>query len=349
MSSPRVTVLMPIYNGEAFVRDAVESILTQTYRNFELLVVDDGSTDATLNIVRSYDDDRLRVLQNAQNLGLPAALNVGVRAARGALIARQDVDDISYPDRLKRQVAFLDANPAVVVLGTQFVSLNERGRRRPLHLWMKCRSALGIRWQLMFENAFVHSSVMFRRDVVLTQFDGYDERFPACEDVDLWARVARRYPLRNLPEFLMAYRGRTASVSGTYSVVSLKKGRDVYAAYAADTVGLDPVAEEGLDTLMQGMSPRVYPPLDSLRPVVRWIDWAYGRFVERWPEAARIGEIRAQAASLVGRLATLSANERPLRMSRWYMEAARYHLPTFARGTPRFTVACGRALSRRRR
>jgi len=127
---PAVTVLMGVYNGELFVRDAIDSILAQSYRDFELLVVDDGSTDTTPAILASYDDSRLRVLRNEENIGLTRSLNRGLRAARGGLIARQDADDLSLPNRLARQVTFLESHPDVVLLGTQFVSLGA-WRHRP--------------------------------------------------------------------------------------------------------------------------------------------------------------------------------------------------------------------------
>lgn len=347
MTAPRVTVLMPVFNGEAFLGKTIDSILRQTYRDFELLAIDDASTDRTPDVLRSYDDERLRIVRNPHNLGLTRALNVGLREARGELVARQDADDISYPRRLARQTAFLDANPEIVALGTQFVSINRQGHRRPLHLWMKCETSLGIRWQLMFENAIVHSSVMFRRDVVANEFGGYDESFSRNQDFDLWTRIARRYPMRNLHEPLVAVRGWPASLSTGYSAASLQKIRDVCAAYGEDTLGFDVVAGAGLDTLIQGMSPRICPPLRTLRPFVLWIEQSYRRFVERWPEAAQTPEIRAHAASIIARLATISANESPAIMSRWYMEAARYHLPTFARGMVRFAAMSGRALFRR--
>ena len=345
--SPHVTVLMAVYNGAPFLAKAIDSILAQTYEDFELLVVDDGSTDATPDIVRSYGDRRVRTVRNPRNIGLARSLNVGLAEARGALVARHDADDLSYPDRFRRQVEFLAAHPDVAVLGTRFDSIDQRGRRRPLHLWMKCETSVGIRWQMIFENPLVHSSVMFRRDIVVGEFQGYDDRFPINQDFELWARIARRYPLRNLPESLVALRGSSTSMSGRATPASMEKVREVCAAYARDIVGLDQAGEAGLDALLQGMSPEICPPLRTLRPVVRWIDESYQRFVARWPEAEETGEIRAQAASLIARLATLSVGGSPAKMSRWYLEAARYDLPTFARGLVRFTASGGRGLVRR--
>jgi glycosyltransferase involved in cell wall biosynthesis len=346
VSAPRVTVLMPVYNAEAFVAQSAASILNQTFGDFELLVVDDGSTDATSEILRSYDDRRLRIIRNPENLGLTRSLNIGLSEARGALVARQDADDISYPERLECQVAFLDAHPDVPALGAQFHSIDGRGRRRPLHLWMKCETSLGIRWQLIFENALIHSSVMFRRDVVADLFHGYDETFQRNQDFDLWTRIARRYPLRNLHETLISLRGRPDSLNAGYTRRSIARVREVCVAYADDTLGAGGIGQEGLDALLQGMSPRICPPLRNLQPVIQWIDDAYRRFIVRWPEAAQLREIRAHAASLVARLAILSAVESPGVMSRWYLQAARYNVPMFARGLVRFAATGGRALFR---
>lgn len=343
MTSPAVTVLMSVCNGEAYLRDAIDSILTQSYEDFELLVVDDGSVDGTGSILASYADRRIRLLRNAENLGLTRSLNIGLREARGALIARLDADDISYPHRLTRQVRFLEAHPDVAALGTQFVSLDARGRRRPLHLWMRCQTALGIRWQLMFENAFVHSSMMFRRDTVLKQFSGYDESFRTNQDFELWSRLACEHPLRNLGEALVGVRGRPSSVSTRYSLESVGKVGDILVANCAAFIGAGDIAAAGADALVRLTSPVVHPPPYNIRHLIQWIDESYRIFTERFPGAEETSEIRAQAASLIARTASLCASYAPLAMSRWYLESARYHLPTFVRGAARFALTSARA------
>jgi glycosyltransferase involved in cell wall biosynthesis len=343
VSAPRVTVLLCVYNGQAYLREAIDSILAQTYGEFELLVVDDASTDGTPAVLASIADRRLRVLQNRRNLGLTRSLNVGLRASHGELIARHDADDVSYPGRFARQVAFLDAHAEVGAVGSQFVSMSERGRRRPPHLWMKCQTALGIRWQLLFENPFAHSSVMFRRDAVL-EVGGYDESFRTNQDYELWSRLARRFELRNLPEALIALRGRASSISARYSEEAIRKVGDVLIANAQSTLGLDLTQEPAIDDLLRATNPRVYPPIDTLAPVVRWIARLHRRYLELWPAARAIREIDAHAASIIARLATLSAAGSPWTMPRWYFAAAPYHLPTFVRGLPRFGVASVRGV-----
>lgn len=348
MSAPRVTVLLCVYNGEGYVREAIDSILAQTYGDFELLIVDDASTDATPAVLASIADRRLRVLQNRENLGLTRSLNIGLRASHGELIARHDADDLSYPDRLARQVAFLDDHPEVAAVGSQFVSISERGRRRPPHLWMKCQTALGIRWQLLFENPFVHSSVMFRRNAVL-EAGGYDESFRTNQDYELWSRLASRFQLRNLPEALVALRARASSISARYSEEAIRKVGDVLIAHARSTLGLDLTNEPAIGDLLRATNPRVYPPIDTLAPIVRSIARLHARYIELWPAARSVREIDAHAASLIARLAILSAAGYPWTTPRWYFAAARYHFPTFVRGLPRYGVASVRGVMGRPR
>jgi glycosyltransferase involved in cell wall biosynthesis len=347
VAAPDVTVLMCVYNGESYVRDAVDSILAQSYRNFEFLIIDDGSTDTTSDLLASYVDRRIRILRNRENRGLTPSLNLGLREARGHWIARQDADDISYPDRLARQISFLDRHPEVMLLGTQFDSVDERGRRRGPHLWMKCEAALAIRWQLMFENPFVHSTVIVRRDVVLDSLGGYDEAFRTNQDFELWSRLARSYGSRNLPESLVACRGRRTSISSQYRASALRAVKEVLLQNIAETIGPAAGAKDGVDAVLGGMLPRVYGPPATLAPLVSWIDTAYRSFIAIWPEGKQLREIRVHAASLIARLATIAASTAPMKAGRWYVRAAGYDLPTFARGTPRFALTCARSLTGR--
>lgn len=202
---PSVTVLMPVYNGERYLRAAVESILAQTHHDFEFLIMNDGSTDRSREIVISYGDPRIRVIDNETNLGLTRTLNKGLRLASHGLIARQDADDLSCPDRLEKQIAFLLENPDVVLVGTQGVIIDQDGKPRSQLLDRGCRHD-SIRWDLLFDNGFTHTSVMFRKDIVVDEFKGYDESFAYCQDYDLWSRISHRHPVANLPMRLVQYR-----------------------------------------------------------------------------------------------------------------------------------------------
>lgn len=214
MSDPRVSVLMGVYNGAAHVAMALDSLLAQTFNDAEFVIVDDGSSDDTPEILAGYAsrDARIRVLRNSTNLGLTRTLNRGLATCRGTFIARLDADDIASPERLERQVAWLDRNADVVLLGSAYHVLESDGtptvvHRQPLH-------DVEIRWQLLFHNAFCHSSAMWRH-AALTKLasPAYDEAFPYSQDFDLWTRLARHGRLANLPEPLVGLRLHEGTIS----------------------------------------------------------------------------------------------------------------------------------------
>ena len=201
-SAPIVTVLMAVFNGEKYLREAIDSVLTQTFGDFELLIVNDGSTDGSRAIVESYGDSRIRLIDNETNLGLARSLNRGLAVARGRYVARLDADDVSEPERLARQAEFMERHPDVVLLGSWHTLIDEHskeiGRR-----WVPC-DHFPIRWMLEFICPFAHSAVMIRRTALLTE--SYDESFEYAMDYDLWLRLAERGRVANLNQFLMRYR-----------------------------------------------------------------------------------------------------------------------------------------------
>ena len=203
---PAVTVLMSTYNGVRYIDQAIRSILRQTWRDFEFLIIDDASTDRTVEIIESYHDHRICLLRNETNLGVTRSLNRGLASAHGALVAIQDHDDVSHPERLSKQVEFMAANPDMVLAGAQARLLNSRGRRRWRPGWWRPLSPESIRFQSMFDNPFIHSTIIFRREVIWNEFGGYDEKYATGHDYDLVSRVAQRHLVRNLPEKLFDYR-----------------------------------------------------------------------------------------------------------------------------------------------
>jgi len=216
--SLRVTVLLAVCNGEPFVGDAVRSVLAQTFRDFELLVIDDASDDGTAETLAGLADARLRVVGNEENLGLTRSLNRGLALARGEYVARLDADDLALPERLARQVAFLDAHPGVGIVGTQGIPIDVRGRRLFRvgwwhREWRRPRGGVAFDWYRMFDTPFIHSSVMFRRALVRDDLGGYDQSFVLSQDAELWMRAARRVPLANLDETLVAMRIRPRSLT----------------------------------------------------------------------------------------------------------------------------------------
>ena len=202
--TPVLSVVMAARNADALIGEAIASILGQTFSDFELLVVDDASTDRTADVVRRIDDRRVRLLSADRHLGLPGALNYGMERAAGALIARHDHDDVSEPRRFERQVAYFGEHPEAALVGTRAWLMDERGQR--VGVLDRCLDDVSIRWYHLFDNAFVHSSVMFRRAVVWDELGGYDASLPSSEDYELWARVLERHAAANLPERLLSYR-----------------------------------------------------------------------------------------------------------------------------------------------
>jgi glycosyltransferase involved in cell wall biosynthesis len=203
---PKVTVLMSVYNGERFLHESIESILGQTWSDFEFLIINDGCTDNSRDIILSFNDPRIRLVDNLSNIGLTKSLNRGLQLAQAEYIARQDADDISFPGRLERQVQFLDEYPDVALLGTRARAIDENGKPRKTNLLRIPVSLLAIRWYLMFQNAFIHSSVMFRRSIVWKKLGGYDESFVRAQDYELWSRTARSFKVENLSDVFIDYR-----------------------------------------------------------------------------------------------------------------------------------------------
>lgn len=210
---PKITVILPVYNGSLFLQAAIESVLSQSFDDFELIVINDGSTDDSESIVSRVIDSRIRYFKQA-NQGLAATLNRAISLARGEFIARQDQDDISFPFRLEKQIGFLNANPDVGMVGTRAeIWVGDEKTNRVLK--HPTENAL-IQFHLLFDNPFVHSSVMIRRSI-LEQVGGYceDRTRQPPEDYELWSRVARECKVSNLSETLLVYREVVGSMSRT--------------------------------------------------------------------------------------------------------------------------------------
>ena len=208
---PAVSVLMAVHDAERYLKEAVESILDQTFRDFEFLVVDDGSTDATGAILSNYTDSRLRVIRLENNGGLPAALNIGLREACGPLIARMDGDDVSDTRRLELQVAFMHEYPDVLLLGTGFVRIDAAGR--PFDKVQLPTEDGVLQGQLLVGSQFCHPSVMVRTDI-MRAVGGYRSiSGGAAQDYDLWLRIAEHGKIANLQQPLLRYRMHEGQIS----------------------------------------------------------------------------------------------------------------------------------------
>jgi glycosyltransferase involved in cell wall biosynthesis len=204
---PNVTVLMPVFNCAMYIREAVESILNQTYTNFEFLIIDDASTDETVSILKSYTDSRIQLIEKPFNTGLTNSLNQGLRIAKGKYIARMDGDDISLPERFDKQVSFLESHPEVVLCGSWFSIIgSDWVKKLPEH-------HDDIQLTLLRRNCIAHPSVMIRKHI-LDKFDVfYEVSKEPTEDYALWVRLSSLGKLHNLQDPLLNYRVHTSQVS----------------------------------------------------------------------------------------------------------------------------------------
>jgi hypothetical protein len=211
MGQPVISVLMPVYNAVRFVADAIESVLAQTLKEFEFIIIDDGSTDGSTDLLRRFSgqDTRIRLVSRP-NTGFVAALNEGLLLAHGRYVARMDADDISLPDRFAKQVAFLESHPDVAVVGGAIRFLTEDGLSTSG--FNPPPSPASVRKALLHDSALAHPTVMMRREA-LAAVGNYRRAFLAAEDYDLWLRLSERYDLANLEDVVLHYRQHADQVS----------------------------------------------------------------------------------------------------------------------------------------
>jgi glycosyltransferase involved in cell wall biosynthesis len=211
---------MPVYNGEKYLREAMDSILGQTFTDFEFIIINDGSTDQSAEIISLYTDRRIILIHNDQNLGITASLNRGLDVARGEYLARMDCDDISLPERLAKQVMFMDANPAVGACGTWALDIDPVG-----NIIGKWETLVGEQLDNFYwRTSLIHPAAMFR----FTEFGELRYDRAAAEDYDLWFRIRAKRKLDNLPEYLLLYRVHDESISATKADIYIHMAYDVF-------------------------------------------------------------------------------------------------------------------------
>lgn len=199
---PKISVIMPAYNAEKYIAEAIDSILNQTFADFELIILNDHSSDRTEEIILSYKDSRIVYVKNEQNLGVAGTLNRGLEIARGEYIARMDADDISMPERFARQAERLDEAPEIAVVGCAIELFDETGTMEARRFSTDPKQ---MRVDLFFSSGLAHPSVMMRKSVI-RELGGYDREFEGLEDYELWCRVSEKYGVTTLSEQLFRYR-----------------------------------------------------------------------------------------------------------------------------------------------
>jgi len=246
-NDPRVSVVMAVYNAERYLNDAIRSILGQTYDDFEFIIIDDGSTDRSPAMLKSFaEGDRRLNVHRQPNSGLIASLNKACGLAQGAYVARMDADDISLPRRFEKQVQYLDAHKEIGVLGTWIQDIGADGQPGPI--WPLPTNPTTIRWFFMFGNCLAHPSVMMRRELI--QRLAYRAEAVHVEDYDLWIRASSVTGVANIPEVLLKYRVLSRSVSSRHLAVQERQAAELQHSLRQHVVGtkeaVEPVTRETL-------------------------------------------------------------------------------------------------------
>ncbi|MDC1416920.1 glycosyltransferase [Flavobacteriaceae bacterium] len=201
MNIPKVSVIMPVYNAEKYLNETINSILNQTYGDFEFLIIDDGSTDRSFQILESYTDPRIKLLKNDQNIGYVKTLNKLIELSTGEYIARQDNDDISFPKRLEKQVRFLDRNQDIGICGTNALIF---GKINNISFFPVNDEE--IRAFMLFNSPICHPTAMLRKSLFIELDVKYDESFCPAEDYALWFKLSKKTKIANLSKILLKYR-----------------------------------------------------------------------------------------------------------------------------------------------
>lgn len=207
LKTPLISVVLPVYNCELYIQQAIESILNQTFVDFEFIIIDDCSTDNTLQLCNLFTDERIIIIEKDKNSGYTNSLNYGLSIAKGKYIARMDGDDICMPERFEKQVLFLEANLDIILCGTSYAVIGEKG------IYVLPETHEEIKIKLLSGNCIVHPSVMFRKDILVANNLMYDVLMEPAEDYDLWVRLSSIGKLHNLQECLVHYRVHDGQVS----------------------------------------------------------------------------------------------------------------------------------------
>ena len=286
--TPRISILMPVWNGEKFIAAAVDSLRAQTFTDFELLVIDDDSTDRTPEILRAYADPRLRVLR-LEHAGIVVALNHGLTGARADWIARLDADDIAEPRRLELQWQAVRRRPQAVLCHTAATIFGERSAMAGEARLPRSRGFMALR--LCYQCPIVHSTVLFKKSAALAA-GGYLPEERHAEDFSLWGRMLEQGEFVTLPEKLVRFRLHEQSVSRRHLATQSALTREIGARHCRNFMGLDPAAAIRANTLL------LVPP--NARA---WSDWWW--FLTRcaprlrWHSAETFGWLLWQTARLI--------------------------------------------------
>jgi len=229
MQSPTISVIMPVYNTAKYLNEAIESILNQTFTNFELIIVNDCSTDNSKQIILQYNDDRIIYHENVKNQGLVYSLNFALNLAKGIFIARMDSDDISVSDRFQKQISFLFKNTHIDLVGSNYYRINSKGKTLNFINYPSCD--VDIKFGLLFNSVLAHPSIMFRRRLIDLNLFLYNEDFFPAEDYYLWSTLITKIKIENIKEYLLYYRISNYQISHVFSDKQSNKANSIRVTY----------------------------------------------------------------------------------------------------------------------
>jgi len=220
VKSPAITVLMPVYNGEKYLHESIASILTQTFTDFEFLIINDGSIDKSEEIILSYSDPRIIYVKNVENIKLISTLNNGIAISKGKYIARMDADDISLPDRLQEQFIFMETHSEVALCGSWFEEFKDGERTKKIVKYASLHNE--IMMKMLYQCHFCHPTIIVRKSMIVTFNTKFDSDFIHAEDYDFFVRVGETFKLANIQKVLLRYRFHEKSVSVQYRDTQIK-------------------------------------------------------------------------------------------------------------------------------
>ena len=266
--NPKITVFIPVHNREGYIGDAIQSILGQNFQDFDILLIDDGSTDRSIEVMRSFHDPRITIVRNETNLGIPRTRNRGLELARGEYIALLDSDDRASPHRLQKQAAYLDAHPDCVQVGSWCRMMNEQGiplkktKRQPTH-------PDEVKAELLFRCCLSNRTIMGRTET-LRKF-GYRNDFPRCQDYDLHVRLSSQFKMANIPECLVLGRIHHQQITALTPDLGDEKKRQIISAQLEDL---------GVSFSPEDLDPHLM--LSRMRKMQFAPDAKYIRWAEEW-------------------------------------------------------------------
>lgn len=267
ITSPKVTVLMPVYNGQQYLKEAIESILNQEFTDFEFLIINDGSTDESAGMIASYTDPRIRVINNEKNIGLVNTLNKALELCKGEYIVRMDCDDISLKDRLKVQVAFMDKNKNIGASGSSYY-LFRNNKKNILHLPLTEKE---IECYFAFNCPIAHPSAIIRRSVIQDNNIHYSSEYMHAEDYSFWTQIAIYSSLANIAEPLLIYRVHDNQITGNTNFTTRKnKSLEALRNQHVKKLNITPSSEETAThaIVSNGIAPK---NTEQLQSAEKWL------------------------------------------------------------------------------